>query len=143
MGVARNRAGQRGIRYLAGFIATVCLLSQSSGIAHNLLVRHATCAEHGEIIHPSGDVPSVGGSTTEVAAHAVLGGAGESQSTKGHGHDHCLAVARGRGHVGLRAVAATVTTDRPAEAIVAFEAGLRGSDSYALYRLAPKNSPPA
>ena len=135
--------GQRGLRHLAGFAATLCLLGQFSSVAHNLLVRHATCVEHGEIIHPSDDPPSLADAPTQVATEATVSGSGAGESTEGHGHDHCLAVAHGRGHVGLKAVGAAVTSDSPIKAIVAVEAGVRGSDSYALYRLAPKNSPPA
>lgn len=134
--------GQRGVRYLVGLVATFCLLGQFSSLAHNLLVQHATCAEHGEIVH-TGATSAPEGAATEVAADPTVGDSGASEPAEGHGHDHCLAVAHGRGHVGLQTVDAAVALDQPAKRVVAVTTGTARPVSYALYRLAPKNSPPA
>jgi len=136
---ARNSTARRQIRYLAGFVATFCLLGQLSSIAHNLFVQHATCAEHGELIHPQGGIDH---SPVEAGADATV--AGEVAETRdSHEHDHCLAVAHGRGHVGLDAAVAALTSAPAAPAIVSDDTAAPGPVSRALYRLAPKNSPPA
>jgi len=142
-GSQHRRGNKRGFPLLVGFAASLCLLGQFSGVAHNLLVQHATCAEHGEIIHTAGDHTSAVGAGVDIAAEARVAGSDAAESAEDHGHDHCLAAAHRRGHVGLKAVHAAVTADSAPKAIVAVEVGARESVSCALYRLAPKNSPPA
>jgi hypothetical protein len=38
-------------RFRAISLATIFVAAQVAGFAHNLLVSHVTCPEHGEIIH--------------------------------------------------------------------------------------------
>jgi hypothetical protein len=111
-----------------------------------LLVQHATCAEHGESIHVSDAARhenAAGVIEIGAAAQAVVLGSDAGEPAEGHGHEHCLAVAHGRGHVGLRTVAGPVTADPPAQPFLSKETASFRPAVCAVYRLAPKNSPPA
>lgn len=132
----------RELRRLAGLVATFCLLGQLSTLAHNILVRHATCAEHGELVHQS----TAPGATKAISAArrdvAVRASAADDQA-EGHGHEHCLVLAHGRGHVGLDGASAPATVEPPEYQAVAPVAAPARAASHTVYRLAPKTSPPA
>jgi hypothetical protein len=130
---------------MAGFVAVFCLFGQVSSLAHTLLVQHATCAEHGESIHVS-DAARLDQTAAGAGigfADPVVAGSDAGAPAEGHGHDHCLAVAHGRGHVGLRTLTAPVTANPPVLVVVTAETANSRPASCPVYRLAPKNSPPA
>jgi hypothetical protein len=124
-------------RAFAAFGAYLCLATHLAGIVHVLVVRHATCPSHGEMVH--GAAP--------VASHVVP--VGEDVTAKGvlpeaeeEGDDHCLFVAtRRRELAGLapstamvvRAFGTAAVDTLPALAVVA---------PRPILRLAPKTSPP-
>jgi hypothetical protein len=136
-GGSRRRAS-----WLAVLVAPLCLIGQFSGIAHNLLVQHATCAEHGELVHTAG-LQQTDGVGSAVPADAAVRGSAPGEAVEEHGHDHCLAVAHGRGHIGLQSAGAAVSLDATPPALGSVTDGDAVAVSVALYRLAPKNSPPA
>ena len=121
-------------------LAVVCLAGQLSSVAHLVQVGHVTCAEHGELVHAEESAPDIGRPTP--ASDATLPSyAPESAAPPAHGHDHCLVA-------GLRRDVCLVQESGPAS--VAQDEGrtvtpacdvARGA-SFALFRLAPKNSPP-
>jgi hypothetical protein len=105
------------------------LAVQIGGAAHEASVRHVACAQHGEMLEAPDVDPVPAGETRLVRA----GGGG--------GHDHCAVSGALRQHgvtssTAAIATVAVVVTETPAMAIETRHADL------ALYRLAPKTSPP-
>lgn len=131
-------------RYSAAALAALFLLGPIMGYAHLLLVRHAQCPEHGELVHlgeaavaPEGDIGLE--SNRPGAATDVVGSGHQSEN---HGHDHCDLVATRKAQAPLHAAgpalqAAATPSPHPID-----DGPLAGSQ-IAIYRLAPKNSPPA
>jgi hypothetical protein len=126
------------LRQIALILATTALSVQLAGWAHLASQRHATCAEHGEMI--------------EVAAGADVAPAVElarpsgprierSSSEETHGHDHCLtALQRGQRTLGSTPVTTPLATLTP----VSHQAGhAPGWQPQPLLLMAPKTSPPA
>jgi hypothetical protein len=124
--------------------ALLCLLVQALGYAHLLLVRHATCLEHAEIVHsPS---PEAGAGARAATAgprplhRRVEGTAPEDQ---GHGDEHCLALASRR-----REGATLVPTQLAGPALSAAGPSVAPPTTPSsfhpvpLLHLAPKSSPP-
>lgn len=120
--------------------AHLCLAAHLAGLLHVVLVRHATCPSHGEMVH--GDViavsaaPAGDDSRRSVSDHPVKG--------PEEPDDHCLYLATRRQDLAalspgstsaiLPASAVAPSAPAPAHAFV---------DPSALLRLAPKTSPPA
>lgn len=115
---------------LATFVA-----GQLASVAHAALVRHAVCADHGEAVHVSS------AEAAEVPAHrddtdAVSG----SEPAPADDHEHCSVACERRAlaRPGSRASIAGHGGDAPRP--------LRDAQvppAIAIYRLAPKSSPPA
>ena len=105
------------------------LAVQIGGAAHEASVRHVTCAQHGEMLEVPDADPVPAGETRLVRAGS------------GGGHDHCAVVSALRQH-GVTSSTATIATvtvmiaEAPAMVIATRHA------DHALYRLAPKTSPP-
>jgi hypothetical protein len=130
-------------RYLALGLALFALIGQLSSSAHLLLVRHAVCPEHGELIHAASSEPSRTEHTKapEAKASLVQASADADELTDGHGHCSIAAQRRERGvpNAASARVAASesiVARSAPAQQQVFAFGG-------ALLLLAPKNSPPA
>jgi hypothetical protein len=122
-------------------MALVCVASQLSVQMHLLLVRHSTCAEHGELIHESEARGSVVAAHSDPLVHAPIIQSGRSQfpleedshcDVVGHRRE-CLSV--GVFHAGL-----APAPEMPAQAR-AFDTQNRTAVA-ARYTLAPKTSPP-
>ena len=156
----RKRAGRRPTPVLVAFLALLCLTGQLSTSAHLLLVRHATCPEHGELIDttgrgPSGpSIPASGKTQTDAAASGTATGgaapawpgatavAAAPALPPGHGHDHCAFLSHQRQELALHAQQRVVDAPAlPPPARIA--AATRPAFATALFLLAPKNSPPA
>ncbi len=109
--------------------------AQVGGALHVLLVEHVTC-EHGDSIHVAGDQP-VAPARPAITPDQTQGAAGDI-------HDHCVA-----SHLtsGQRAVgAAPIAPVQPAPGFIDISdcAPLPPrAPTLAVYRLAPKSSPPA
>lgn len=107
-----------------------------------LLVRHAACPEHGELIHADGqDAAKLGAHAHSLDARPVVA---ESAPPTSHDHDHCFVLSERRESA---APAAREAALAPAAYAVRAErcaqAHLTARSSLVLYLLAPKNSPPA
>ncbi len=137
--IARAPARRRSTRWVA--IALVALAAHAIGLFHDAWIRHARCAEHGEVIHAEdGAVELTPPVARDPATHAhdlvLPGGASPRHPAE---HDHCQPVL-------ARAAAApvlptAVVAPEPAAATpppIAATASERPR-----YRLAPKTSPPA
>jgi hypothetical protein len=123
-------------RTAAGAIALALLLAQATGFLHLALAPHSTCPEHGELVEQSAP-PSPGASALAPAGAAVRG----ERLARLHGHHHCLASLGDADAVVTQSslqLPALVEEQRSAASNVIVAA--RGPP---LYRLAPKNSPPA
>jgi hypothetical protein len=128
------------IRSFLRAVAAGCLLAQLAGLSHMLLVRHVTCAEHGELVHADGAVDEA---STDVQADAADVRAAGDRPARDE-HEHC-AVAAGRhepASVRRRAEVAS-TPDRPTSPPQRIERNVDAHSNWALHLLAPKSSPPA
>lgn len=131
------------MRTRSSSILTLCLALLFAGeavvaVAHSA-ERHVRCAEHGELIHVGTADPSALDSRPAPDSSPDLGGAPPTGDPE---HEHCFALGMSRERLAPAACAHTV----PAAAPVAVAAAL-GAEAppigRALYRIAPKNSPPA
>ena len=136
--LVRTRSGKGATAALAA----VCLLGPILGYAHMLLVAHARCPEHGELLHveaPSASEPlaAPGVPTREpiVAAESEL-------ASETHDHDHCVVTSARKTQAAVRSAGPSLVVTDPVPRQVVDE-GAAASPPIALYVLAPKNSPPA
>lgn len=128
-------------RYLAFGLALVALVAQLSGSAHLLLVRHALCPEHGELIHPTDEAEPA---LRAVAQHAKTAFVRpEAETELGHGHGHCPIAAQRRERGALIAAWVHVHASAWSFASRVPAPNLVSSCAAAILRFAPKNSPPA
>jgi hypothetical protein len=108
--------------------------AQVGGIAHNLLVTHVTCLEHGEIIHSVASPSARAVSPTESV---------ERSGEPGHDHDICLIALSRRERTQCGIIAAAPAQPLPLSSVahfVAAEAPL--FEGAPVFHLAPKTSPP-
>ncbi len=128
-------------------------MAQALALVHLFAVRHVRCAEHGDLVH----VESGGRGHAEALAGAGVAAEGPGESTalvaspdtisasglviESHQDDHCMALSERRD---LRAHDVTPVLRSPqliGELTYTYQAPL--AVVRALYRLAPKISPPA
>jgi hypothetical protein len=129
---------RRRARALLALLALLSVLAPAE-LLHFVLVQHVVCAEHGELVHESG-----------VAHAAPAEGGGASGQGPGL---HADAVAHDHEHCGVAAASREALALPPAPAVAAISAATSDallsasrsavSGSEALFRLAPKTSPPA
>jgi hypothetical protein len=111
-------------------LATLCLLAQLSSLAHVAAVSHVTCAEHGEQVH----------ATPQTSPHAANSVHTTTESAT-DGHDHCAIAALRTTPATVSAATTSITTvSSPALPVAG---GLFPVTQVALFRLAPKTSPPS
>ncbi|MBX7101014.1 MAG: hypothetical protein K1X89_25080 [Myxococcaceae bacterium] len=137
---APRQALQVSRRFAALMTGVLLVAGQLSSLAHFALVRHARCAEHGELVHAQGE-----GALTSAAPRASPGPAVQARALaeESHGHDHCvLGIARRSGALIPVQPALTLTAPHDAGVMTAPVSHPAGP-SVALLRLAPKSSPPA
>ncbi len=123
-------------------IAGLCLVAQAFALMHLFAVPHVRCAEHGELVHAGEETRQA-----EIAPGAELGDLGAADSLEAtaleleaHADDHCMALSERR-DLRIHLVAQLAA---PPQVLgeVEYESRARRS-AVALYRLAPKISPPA
>jgi hypothetical protein len=129
-------------RHLVTGLAWLVLVTQVSSFAHLLVVRHAVCPEHGELIHPhEGDSASFADAVVSsgVLPRVVI----RASDGATDDHVHCPVAMHRRETAVLPPCASTVAPVRAPEIeVLALNTAPR-PPSVALFRLAPKNSPPA
>ena len=129
------------MRLLAAFVAVLLTASSLGQSAHFLLVPHAICAEHGELLELTERHPHATGERAEAAAGADETRASEPAALVDH--DHCQVLLRGQREQGLPEASA-VAVSPPASAETAFLTALgRFARELSVLSLAPKTSPPA
>jgi hypothetical protein len=136
--VRRFRAFRlRGVRFQGVILAALLLASQTSAWLHAAAVSHATCAEHGEMIHAGSIAPESAHAAAEPSDAALRG----DDSTVSR-HEHCgsSALLRFRDAALPAPIAVafspTVPSSRLRDGVVPLP---RGAD---VYVVAPKTSPP-
>ena len=126
------------LRVLATLVALLLAASSLSQVAHFLLVPHAICAEHGELLEleerPAHVAAERGGADTD---HARASG------SEAAAHDHCQILARSQRYQGLPPAPALTLAPATATQEVGWLDNA-SSPNATLTRLsvAPKTSPP-
>jgi hypothetical protein len=127
---------------LSTALAVVCLLGPILAQAHMLLVRHARCAEHGELVHLDGaDGDSIGTGAT-ASSDVTTVSSSSPEEAKSHGHDHCAAASARKTQAPVNCPQLTLPA-ASSSAAAPLDPDAPSSAPVALYLLAPKNSPPA
>lgn len=129
-------------------VASLCLVAQAFALVHLFAVRHVRCAEHGEMVHVDREAHEpLALSPREPATQDLEAALAQDVvrptglAIEAHQDDHCMALSERRDlrTYEVQPIVSTpqalreLTYDYRAPAIVA----------RALYRLAPKISPPA
>jgi hypothetical protein len=124
-------------RWAVAIAALVLGGSELGSAGHAALVRHVLCAEHGEPVHADGVASDVDGVATATVAVVPAASAAASPDK----HDHCK-ILGGTSRIAPR--------ERALALLLPIDGGTRIASgdatiapSVALFRLAPKNSPPA
>lgn len=134
----RVRSAQRQIFSIA--LAALFVAAQLSSFTHELLVRHVTCPEHGELIHADEATASLPVSSDDAPALAYRA---TSVEVSGHGHEHCSVCTARREQLFIAAPSAPLVSAATLKEVVGVERGNCLPAPVALLRLAPKSSPPA
>jgi hypothetical protein len=113
---------------LAVVAIALVLVAQIGGAAHEASVRHVACA-HGELI----EAPDIDASPSDESRLVAAGGRAD--------HDHCAISAALRSH-GTSATPAAAITAAVVVATVTASEPVATPTTRALYRIAPKTSPP-
>ena len=128
------RSRRAALKVLGAITASLLAAAPLASAIHLLAEPHEVCADHGELVHGDHAQGSSEGDATS-AYHAEA-------SSDSHEHDHCLigAPAAGASLRPSRVVAATTPV-----VVLAGTCPQADPDfvSDSLYRIAPKNSPPA
>jgi hypothetical protein len=126
------------LRGVAALLAVVALAGQVSSFAHLVLVRHVTCAEHGELVELGREHATASAAPTRQASATVAAAAAES----GHGHEHCLIAPMRRDRLAASAPAALDSAHIDAYGTIGVLVADAVPPPIAVIFLAPKNSPP-
>ena len=138
---ASRAAGARAVPLGAVALAFVMGASPLLGTLHAASVRHVPCPEDGDLVEalvgPRHDHPQAGADLALFPEQPL------KPSAAGTNHDHCIIALSVFGHSSalFSQPAAFITPAGPAPAPA--PRALAGIDRKALYRLAPKASPPA
>ena len=127
------------IRRSCVLVGILGLFLQGTNGGHMLLVEHSRCAEHGALVHRGDANPH------EVAEHGYAN-ASSVQGTPDVGsdetHEHC-ALSSDRRDASLAIGASLVVASSASASQVTAQADAFITSHSALFRIAPKNSPPA
>jgi hypothetical protein len=129
------------LRIAAFSIVSFLAIGQISELIHIAFVPHTTCAEHGELIHPTGSEDVAPGHQTR-SRHASAILEAESRPSPANGHEHCaftIAHARNSDFLSPPNAVATVVHFECLPSVDAIFAFI----STPLLLMAPKCSPPA
>jgi hypothetical protein len=124
-------------RILAAFGAYLCLTAHLVGVVHVLVVRHATCPDHGEVVH--GEAPALVEAPPPLGPTARAAAREEAEEAD----EHCLLMATRRRELAGLAPAATPALSAPLVTRLDSPPAVVTATPHAILRLAPKTSPPA
>jgi hypothetical protein len=129
-----SKGVERSVKAGTRLAVVVALLGQLAALAHGALVEHVTCGADGELVHVRADA------TPPAPARDAARGAA---SGEGDPHDHCLLDEDGEA-LCPTSHASPGEPVSPSRARHPIARRVRAASAPApLYRLAPKNSPPA
>ena len=136
----RRVGGVRNIRahwLAAATVALLACLAFVAQLAHLTVIKHAVCAQHGQMVHVAPGEPSIAPSATDASGDpAAFAGDGQA-----HFHGHCSAVAQSEALLaGPPPAPLTVLSWALFAPSAPVALALPSSD---LLHLAPKTSPPA
>jgi hypothetical protein len=126
------------MRVVASILATVALAGQVTSFVHLVLVRHVTCAEHGELVEV-GKEHAIAKSARQAAPANVV--TSESPADA-HGHDHCLLAPMRRDRIAAGSPGSFDSLHVDAYGTIGVVAADEVAPPIAVILLAPKNSPP-
>ncbi|MDB4966915.1 MAG: hypothetical protein JWN44_2604 [Myxococcales bacterium] len=134
----RSLPGHRATRGIAALLAVVAVAGQISSFAHLVLVRHVTCAEHGDLVEVGHERTLVAASSRRQAPTAIA----TATLDEIHRHEHCLIapMRRDRLAAGTAASRDSAHIDAYGTIGVVVDGGV--VPPIAIIILAPKNSPP-
>jgi hypothetical protein len=122
-------------------LALLAAGGQFFNISHLLMVPHAICAEHGELVHVD-----TGPRSTRHDAHAARDSASSAYRPGAIGstdpHDHCLISVFRKQTLAIHPAGSVLLPPRISPAVVSFENVIAPPRTVAILHLAPKSSPP-
>jgi hypothetical protein len=129
-------------------VVSLCLVAQAFALVHLFAVRHVRCAEHGEMVHVEREPREPAALAARAQATQDLEEASAADvvrptglAIEAHQDDHCMALSERRD---LRTLEVQPLVSAPqALAEVTYLHRAPAFVARALYRLAPKISPPA
>jgi hypothetical protein len=138
----RERARRTAVRALGVAIAALLVAVQLSALGHLGFVRHARCAEHGELVHAKPAPDSV--LPAEVLpAHRASSSVTASEPAA-LAHEHCDYVGRVREQLGVAAARCAIAADRdPTPSVIEPLTSETPTAQRAPLAVAPKQSPPS
>ena len=139
---SQNRSQRRASRFAAAALSVLCFSAQLTSLAHLALVRHVTCAEHGEAVDaPHSREPGAhGGNFATQPVHGAM--ASSSDQSESESHDHCPLAENRNAWALVVPDAIAVSCAAQATAIAPPHAYFGSISPSALCLLAPKTSPP-
>ena len=139
---ARGRkATSAALRVVAACLALLLTASSLGQIAHFLLVPHAICAEHGELVELSAGSEHAGPHHAEVAA-ADSDASPAVSSEEATSHDHCEILASQQRQLALPAANVVALLPAAASSTLALVESSAARHSLPTLSVAPKTSPP-
>ncbi len=130
-------------RGIAAIVACVFLLGNLWTFVHYITVRHATCPEHGELVHVENSPTSVlQNHVTSVRNDDTITLRTASVFSFGHKHDHCYIYFSSRERIGLIPDSSLRAPFVSEGKVLPTAEGHEQPTKVARYHLAPKNSPP-
>ncbi len=140
MVVVRSSRPAETRRIGALLLAAVLVASQAAAWLHAAEVTHVTCVEHGEAVHAAARAASEEAREAPVRAAATVV-AGDELATVA-AHEHCASGALLRWRALAISAPSTAIFLPHVVGVQPGPAGLRAAPTAAVYRLAPKTSPP-
>jgi hypothetical protein len=138
---ARGRKATSLVLRLWSALLALLLAGSSLGqVAHFLLIQHAVCAEHGELVELHGSASEIDARAPQADNHGVQASAPENEAE----HEHCQLLARKQQELALPQLEPSVLAPSPVSVsrlLVPTSDQARASLSALV--LAPKTSPPA
>jgi hypothetical protein len=128
-------------RGFAALLAALCVLGPILAQAHLVLVQHARCAEHGELLHLGATAPSESAVSSDSATGSGVS-APRTDPSESHEHDHCVIASGRKTQAPAGSTAPLLSLSPPVRTVSPNVAG-QLAPLLPLYILAPKNSPPA
>jgi len=132
----------RATRVTSAALALLCLAAQLSSLAHLALVRHVTCAEHGEAVDaPESQQPGANAwNFKQQPAHGATASSGDRPELQSH--EHCALAENRNAWALVVPEAISVSSVARSTAIAPPHVHIGSLSPSALCLLAPKTSPP-